>query len=175
MVCAHLEAQTVTVPSERSCPTCSIVVTTVGTLGGARASELAPALPVSAVLTASGVLWVAFDFDGEPPWLFKPSGEFLRTIGREGKGPGEFSGTLRVASARGDSVMVYDQGNARISVYAASGVAGRSLSAGGFAADAAVMTANGEFVLAADLSVPARVGLPLHRIAAECSRFVVRN
>jgi hypothetical protein len=44
---------------------------------------------------------------------FDRSGTFLRAIGRRGKGPGEFLGTLHLFSGHHDSLLVFDDVNLR--------------------------------------------------------------
>ncbi len=45
--------------------------------------------------------------------LFDAHGQYLRTIGRAGNGPGEFQGLTMVVDAGGDSVLAYSSGNDR--------------------------------------------------------------
>ena len=49
--------------------------------------------------------------------LFDSSGGFVRAIGRKGEGPGEFSGSMHIFRAPGDSLAVYDGGNLRWTLY----------------------------------------------------------
>ncbi|HEX2190213.1 MAG TPA: hypothetical protein VHG51_15000 [Longimicrobiaceae bacterium] len=50
-----------------------------------------------------------------------PDGRRLRTFGRRGSGPGEFRAIRGIQLLPGDSVLVYDPGLARVSVYAPEG------------------------------------------------------
>lgn len=52
--------------------------------------------------------------------LYSPSGQFVRTIGRAGRGPGEFHSIARVARGAGDSVLVYDAATRRLSILSPS-------------------------------------------------------
>jgi hypothetical protein len=58
-------------------------------------------------------------FDGE--------GRFLRSVGREGEGPGEFAGIAQPASCGADSVIAWDPWLRRASVFDARGLYGRGL------------------------------------------------
>jgi len=49
--------------------------------------------------------------------LFDSAGAFVRAIGRKGEGPGEFSGSMHIFRAPGDSLAVYDGGNLRWTFY----------------------------------------------------------
>ncbi len=53
--------------------------------------------------------------------LFDASGRLLRTIGREGAGPGEFQGQVMVLAAGRDSLLTYTSGNARWEWFSPSG------------------------------------------------------
>lgn len=62
--------------------------------------------------------------------VFDASGAFAGAIGREGEGPGEFSGFVNsIIIGAGDSVMVPDWGQARMSVFTADGQFVRQMSA----------------------------------------------
>lgn len=49
--------------------------------------------------------------------LFDGTGRFLRAIGRKGEGPGEYSGSMHIFGATGDSLAVFDGGNLRWTFY----------------------------------------------------------
>lgn len=53
--------------------------------------------------------------------VFDSTGAYLRSIGREGGGPGEFRGAIRLFPHAGDSLVVYDSGNGRFSVLDSDG------------------------------------------------------
>jgi hypothetical protein len=57
--------------------------------------------------------------------VFDNDGSFLRAIGREGEGPGEFSRLTSVARVRGDSILVFDFWLRRATVLDADGNLGR--------------------------------------------------
>ena len=50
--------------------------------------------------------------------LFSPKGKFLRKIGRKGKAPGEFQYIWGIQITKGDSLVVYDGSQYRITIYA---------------------------------------------------------
>src|SRR5215213_5330837 len=49
---------------------------------------------------------------------FGPDGRFLRTMGRKGSGPGEFQAIRTIQVLPGDSLLVFDGGLNRVSVFA---------------------------------------------------------
>ena len=53
--------------------------------------------------------------------VFDSAGTFLNAIGRQGGGPGEFRGTITLFPHSGDSLIAYDNGNGRFSVFAPDG------------------------------------------------------
>jgi hypothetical protein len=58
--------------------------------------------------------------------FFDAQGDHLRTIGRQGSGPGEFEGLGMVRPFPGDSLLAYDIRLTRASVFDAEGAFGRS-------------------------------------------------
>lgn len=58
--------------------------------------------------------------------FFDRDGVYLTTLGRKGGGPGEFEGISWVRRFRGDSIVVYDSGLNRVSVFDSQGTFGRS-------------------------------------------------
>ncbi|MFB6098948.1 MAG: 6-bladed beta-propeller [Salinibacter sp.] len=59
--------------------------------------------------------------------VLAPNGSLLRTIGREGRGPGEFQAPRFAVVSRTDSLYVLDSRNGRISVFTTSGTFVRSV------------------------------------------------
>jgi hypothetical protein len=53
--------------------------------------------------------------------LYSPAGSLLRTIGREGEGPGEFRTQVQVFGLPADSILTFTSGNARWAVFTADG------------------------------------------------------
>jgi hypothetical protein len=70
--------------------------------------------PVSAVRVRGEYI---ISFETSPaPVRFRPTGELVGPIAREGSGPEEFKRARNLMTGLGDSVYVYDSGNRRISV-----------------------------------------------------------
>ena len=67
--------------------------------------------------------------------FFSASGAYLRTAGRKGSGPGEFSQTREVCRFRGDSLLVTDYSDGRLSVWTAAGNHVSTLARPGFVAE----------------------------------------
>lgn len=71
---------------------------------------------MSVDISRSGKVLVADDLNHRVA-VFGPEGEFIRNLGRRGKGPGEFESPWLVATDAQDSVFVWDVGLARITVF----------------------------------------------------------
>jgi hypothetical protein len=78
----------------------------------------------SAVRTRPGI--VVADAGTKRLAFFDSSGTFVRTAGREGRGPGEFQYPGWVGPGRRDSVVAWDPFQARISVFSSDGKLGRT-------------------------------------------------
>jgi hypothetical protein len=92
----------------------------IGRMGGT-----GPAMPdefgqvASVTIDARGEIFVA-DWQAREVRVFSSQGRFSRAFGRSGEGPGEFS-TLYSLGWLGDTLLVLDPGNARVSVLDRSG------------------------------------------------------
>lgn len=69
---------------------------------------------------AFGRIWVA-EGQAQEIRVFGPDGSWVRTVGREGQGPGEFVGPDAVRWGPDGRLWVVDQGNARVSVFDTAG------------------------------------------------------
>jgi hypothetical protein len=84
-------------------------------------AELEFANITSAITLPGGSLAVANSGTSQIRY-FAATGTFIRSIGRRGQGPGEFSGAPLYLHARGrDTLLVYDTGNLRLTVLDAQG------------------------------------------------------
>ncbi len=92
----------------QSCTNCGIAWTRIATLGGEGADYVG--MPTSVVPNSRGQYLVASDARRSEILLFGPQGNLLRTIGREGQGPGEFTWAGGLAIAPGDTLHVLDAG-----------------------------------------------------------------
>lgn len=69
---------------------------------------------------AFGRIWVA-EGQAQEIRVFGPDGSWVRTVGREGQGPGEFLGPDALRWGPEGRLWVVDQGNARVSVFDTAG------------------------------------------------------
>ncbi len=59
--------------------------------------------------------------------MFGRDGEFLRPVGRQGEGPGEFMDPVELDFFAGDSIVVWDWGSGRLEIFGQDGSQGRSV------------------------------------------------
>lgn len=107
--------------SAQSIPAWSVVrapVVAVGVREGAMVYEFAG---ISSVRRLAGGLVVVANGKPRELRLFDAKGKFLRRMGREGEGPGEFRGELHLLPAGGDSILVLDQGRLRRMLFGLDG------------------------------------------------------
>jgi hypothetical protein len=69
--------------------------------------------------------FVAGDYTDNSVHVFDEAGRQIRVFGRKGEGPGEFSSLTRIR-ASGDSVLIWDRSQLRLTVYDAKGSFGRT-------------------------------------------------
>lgn len=77
-----------------------------------------------------GSIFVA-DLHPQSVRQFDPAGRFVRQIGREGQGPGEYTSLLGTAILPDGTLSIWDYGNRRISVYDSTGAYLRGLRVSG--------------------------------------------
>jgi hypothetical protein len=97
-----------------TCPACRIAVDTVAILG--RYEPWLREGPSSIGRDSRWRYFVTQPNRSEPPWVFDRDGKHLATLGRLGGGPGEYRGANRVLVTPGDSLVVFDQANGRMTV-----------------------------------------------------------
>ncbi len=76
-------------------------------------------LPDGTILVANSGTWEIEAFDS--------TGHYLRSVGRKGAGPGEFLNALSITGALGDSIAVFDSGNARWTIWGPTMELGRTI------------------------------------------------
>jgi hypothetical protein len=77
-----------------------------------------------ATLLSNGPL-VVLDEGAHQASFFDGDGVFIRSVGREGEGPGDFSGLSGVFELRGDSVLIYDSWLRRATILDSAGAVAR--------------------------------------------------
>ena len=106
-------AQT-TIPDAPLCGTCRIITEPLFSFGSFDGPGSLSG-PGRVAVDVGGSFWYS---DGSVPLIFDAQGRFLRMLGTEGPGPGEYQGVTRWDRLPGDSVLVFDDGNGRAAVLA---------------------------------------------------------
>lgn len=91
----------------------------IGTFSGREEYQF---VQVSSGTRTSGGQVVVADRGARTVRVYDESGEFVRNLGGPGAGPGEFMNPLQVAVSQGDSVMVWDDQNLRVTRFDPSGL-----------------------------------------------------
>jgi hypothetical protein len=102
--------------------------------------------------------------------VFDSAGHYLRSIGRIGKGPGEFNGIAAVGMWAGDSIFVFDQRLGMLHLFTMAGAFVRRASLTGFPAfelDPVGSAANGSFVVSRTRHTPTAVMRDYHTVGGD--------
>lgn len=157
----HVMAQDTLRVSGSACSACRITVEHVVTLGGEQPNSIIPAYPQGFAQDIRGRWWLAFSRPGELPLRFSNDGHFAEPIGRSGKGPGEFTGPLRVRGFA-DSVYIGDAALNRLSVFSDGREPARSTTNRGVYGNEWVVLSDGLFVVNSSSTLPEYAGDPFH-------------
>lgn len=104
------------VPSQPSCPECEIRLEQVVVLGDREGPGTVDHETPVVKRDSRGRYYMSYP-GGASVKVFGPDGSYLTTIGRRGKGPGEFEGIIAVRPSVGDSIHVFDINLMRLSVF----------------------------------------------------------
>ncbi|MGH7555056.1 MAG: 6-bladed beta-propeller, partial [Longimicrobiales bacterium] len=106
--------QQILVPDSVACRQCSITAVRVVTLGDERQGILSS--PQSVIRDGAGRYIVVHVADQTGMSIFSPNGEFLRRVGRGGRGPGEYGLITGLQPDTGGILRVWDAGATRLTV-----------------------------------------------------------
>jgi 6-bladed beta-propeller len=113
------DAQTpVAITSDVACESCRLELTRVAVLGTAEGPGALAGEPSSVSRNSKGDLFVSQYVNGTEILVFDASGAHLETVGRAGDGPGEYRYIAKLVVGPIDSVYVFDNGGARLTVLA---------------------------------------------------------
>lgn len=129
-----------------------------------------PATPFGANVTAVardsvGRIYVPSRIARGEVYLFSEAGDYIRTIGREGEGPGEYRVVNAVLVGRRDSIRLFDNVNARMTVLSSSFEVSRTARMPvGIRPTEVAIAPDGLIIAASRVATPERIGFPLHAI-----------
>ena len=151
--------KTVDVSPNSSCEGCRIELVRVATLGSDKDSLSATWLAHSVSRDGRGRYYLAPTADFSLIAVYDANGNFLRTLGRRGVGPGEYDFIVS-ASVQGDSLLVLDQGSRRLTRLTPDYTVARTIPAAGTFASALALP-GGSFLVTGTVRTPEWVGQPL--------------
>ncbi len=153
-------------------PPCRITISPVATLG----SDSDPVSPTDFQLTVArdrlGRFYVAPTAE---PWsiaVYDAGGRFSKLIGRRGEGPGEYQFIMRVLTLPGDSMLVIDVGNGRITLLSPDHQPVRTIRMPGYITDV-VPLRDGTMIAHGRVATAEGIGFPLHLLSRDGS--VIRS
>jgi hypothetical protein len=153
----------VEIPRQPGCRGCSIEFQRIATLGQADGPGIIEGDNTSAVADGRGRYFLYYAYR---PWVkvYDAQGRFIKSLGREGEGPGEFRGVGIVRVSAGDTIHVFDGDNPTHSVFSPSLEFVRSNRLQIVPQVTGVALGGNRAVLAVPIHTPERVGLPLHLV-----------
>ncbi len=157
------------IPDEVACSACEITLEHVLTLGE-REGPGRVMRPHAIVRDSKGNYLVAHG-DGagaaKAIWVFDRDGAFVRTVGQEGEGPGEYRGIGRIEVLPGDTLWIYDRVLRRRTTLSPNFdvIATQSYETGSFFHS--VLLPDGRIVVNEHLRSPERVGYPLQLVGTD--------
>ena len=152
--------------SDVPCRRCEVVLSHEIRLGDDIGPGIIESMAVSVLRDGAGN-FITYTSYADRLKVFGPDGAFLREVGREGQGPGEFLGIGRVLPWPGGGFAVLDNENARISFHSSSLAFERSVSTGIPLFIQGVAVGPEALVIAAHSRTPERIGLPLHLVHSD--------
>lgn len=155
------------VPPEPTCTSCKIgfipVLTIRPDLGGAEHVGWG-----SSVARGLEYLFVANHLHGEGIGVFSLQGRYIKTLGREGEGPGEFREVLDLEVGPGDTLLAFDDLNQRITVFSPTHQVARTLRIQGkFMQRGATVLWDGSFLLNQIIPTQELIGFPVHWMTSD--------
>ena len=162
MFTGGLSAQPVTVISSTvTCGTCRIELVNRVTLGSP-SDTISPTDFQTGVVRDSRGRYYIVPVDGLTSIaVYDSTGRFLRTIGRNGSGPGEYGYLINAEIIAGDSILALDAGNRRLTVLSPSYTVVRSLTLRGTFTRAFPLPA-GQLLVNGNVNTQQAAGYPVH-------------
>jgi hypothetical protein len=147
-----------------------VTVRRVALIGDVDGPRAIPGAPIAAAGDSRGNIYVAFETEPYRVHVFDSRGQPLEVLGSRGGGPGEFRDISAIAIDTRDSIFVFDDGNARISVFAPDGRFTRSVPLPMYVLEARLI--GDLFILNSHVRTPELVGLPLHTASTDGARLI---
>lgn len=157
--------QTIAIRDAGRCDSCRITAKRLATLGRSTDPELLNDFP-SVQVDSRGRFLVSGTTSRSFVLVYDRQGAFLRLWGRQGSGPGEFRSIWRLLHLPGDSLVVIEQGNRRITVLDSAGKYVRSFALN-FQPIEIDPLANDSWMASGMAFTEDHVGYPLHQLTRD--------
>lgn len=153
----------VEISTDRTCHTCAIFVEHVATLGKIE-DQISPSWFSHVAVDQSGNFYVGPTYSPGEVAVYGPSGVLVRTLGREGEGPGEFTGIRVLRITGGDTLHVFSNGR-----HTVLSIAGEVIDTSPFrvASRQVFILGDGRILANASVRTTDRIGLPAHILGAD--------
>jgi DNA-binding beta-propeller fold protein YncE len=102
--------------------------------------------------------------------VFDSSGSFLRSFGRNGRGPGEIGDVFRIVVIPGDTLLIADSGNGRIHFFTVAGVFVRSVPL--TMSPYSIVVAGDHLLVSGESNSADSFGHPFHMVDRRTGEFV---
>ena len=155
--------EVVEIPRQLGCRGCAIEVERIAVLGEEDGPGIIESDATEAAVDSRGRYFL---FHAYAPYVkvFDARGRYVKTLGAEGQGPGEFRGVGIVRVSAGDTIHVFDSDNSTHSIFSPSLSFLRSHRLDFLPQLEAVALDANRAVVAVPIRTPARVGFPLHLV-----------
>jgi hypothetical protein len=157
---------TLDISGDPTCRGCRLDFTRIAILGSIDGESALAGEPTSVVQDSRGNYYVTQFQQADRILVFSGNGRFIRTIGKAGRGPGEYTRIAFITLGAGDSLYVFDQGNARLTVLSPAYDVVRAVPIMGQFFFATELGKN-RFVANAHLPSPEHIGQPLRTMSTE--------
>jgi hypothetical protein len=158
---AQAAAPTIRVSSDIACPSCRLQRTVTTTLRAPRDSSFYVHGASTLSRDSRGHMYVTPLDNLGTLGAFDSAGRFTRVMGRKGNGPGEFRMAQWTRFASGDTLVVLDMMQNRLTVLSPLGVHVTDVKLPSFTLDFAVLP-NGRYVINSTIGTAAAIGNRLH-------------
>lgn len=163
------------IPDAPECARCAITTRTLVTLGVSDGNGAIDVGIHAVRVDSRGRYWV-MSGDGTPPLVFDAGGSFRTRVGRTGQGPGEFMSAVDAVAIPGDSMLVLDARQSRVTVFSSGLRPARTIRLTRTLRPLLVLTWPNAIVGAGNIAAARQRGQPLHRVSfAESPATVARS
>jgi len=162
LAAGQARTEVVRISDAPTCPTCSVVLQPIATLGGHEGPGEIDRQPLTIREDGLGRFWL-LPGANEMPRVYSSKGDYIGSVGRKGGGPGEFLGPAALMPLPGDSMLIVDLFAARATVVGADLKPRRTMAFPRDIEPELAIAWPRSVMLQGWISTPQQAGLQLHR------------